>query len=137
MNDIPQMVCVGLTLLLAGWELKASLDAAAPRPRARPSPELRCPYCHEAFERASALERVRCRGCGTRHHATCWIEHEGCSVHGCGAARPATPAAAALADADAPAAPAATAATAATADDEDQPAAPPVEPMAAPAASCG
>ncbi|MCW8142118.1 MAG: hypothetical protein KIT58_24690 [Planctomycetota bacterium] len=128
MSDIPQMVCVGLTLLLAGWELKASLDAAAPRPRARPSPELRGPDCHEALARAPALERVRCRGCGTRHHATCWIEHEGCSVHGCGAARPATPAAAALATPADGAVPA---------DDEDQPAAPPVEPTAAPAASCG
>ncbi|MCO5169573.1 MAG: hypothetical protein M9894_24800 [Planctomycetes bacterium] len=80
--------CVALTLLLAGWELKSTLDAAAPRPRARPSPDWRCPFCHEAFEAAPG-ERVRCRACGTRHHATCWLEHRGCSVHGCGTVDPA------------------------------------------------
>lgn len=57
------------------------------RPTPRPSLEERCPYCHEAFAGA-AIERVRCVGCGTRHHAECWTEHGRCSVHGCEGTRP-------------------------------------------------
>lgn len=71
-------------LALSLWELNATLAAARPRlARPRASADWRCPFCHHALDDGS--ERVRCRACGTRHHAACWGEHQGCSVFGCGA----------------------------------------------------
>lgn len=69
-------------LALSAWELHATAASACPR-RARPRASVeRCPYCHEQVEDGTA--RVRCRGCGARHHAACWAEHQGCSVFACG-----------------------------------------------------
>ena len=46
----------------------------------------RCPYCREPFSSADdteGAERVTCSGCGTPHHAECFVENGGCSALGC------------------------------------------------------
>lgn len=116
-------------LALSLWELNLTLGAPAPRrTRPRASLEWRCPYCHQPLDDGS--ERVRCKGCGTRHHAACWAEHQGCSVFACGSleprprtreglapdAAPASPEPAVAAEPTAPAEPAGPVPTAAAAD---------------------
>lgn len=74
-------------LALSIWELNATLAAPGPRrTRPRASLDWRCPYCHQPIDDGSA--RVRCRDCGTKHHAACWTEHQGCSVFACGSLQP-------------------------------------------------
>lgn len=41
----------------------------------------RCPYCHEDVRPGSGAHKG-CPGCMAWHHATCWIEHGGCSACG-------------------------------------------------------
>ncbi len=84
------MDVVGLAMLGGATALlvvDAQLQLRGLRPvrqtRPRHEPELwRCPFCHEAL--AAEAARTRCTSCGTRHHAGCWTEHGGCSVHACG-----------------------------------------------------
>lgn len=59
---------------------RSTQQAFAPPPSAQ-----RCPYCHDAL--ASNALAGDCVRCGTRHHASCFAEHGGCSTHGCGSTR--------------------------------------------------
>lgn len=84
MDLVGLAVLGGVTALLV---VDAQLQLRALRPvrktRPRHEPDLwRCPFCHEAL--AAEAARTRCTSCGTRHHAGCWTEHGGCSVHACG-----------------------------------------------------
>jgi hypothetical protein len=46
-----------------------------------------CPYCREQME----PEMIRrCEKCGTLHHSSCWGEHGGCAIYGCGRELPPT-----------------------------------------------
>jgi hypothetical protein len=80
--DVISGLFMGGVALMACVDLAAHVAASAPAPRARPSPERRCPFCHQGLERDVA--RARCAGCSTAHHAGCWEDHGGCSVFGCG-----------------------------------------------------
>lgn len=83
--DMVQLAMVGgvAALLVVDAQLQLSGLRPARKTRPRHEPELwRCPFCHEALTAEAA--RTRCTSCGTRHHAGCWTEHGGCSVHACG-----------------------------------------------------
>ncbi|MCO5170195.1 MAG: hypothetical protein M9894_27995 [Planctomycetes bacterium] len=41
----------------------------------------RCPFCHDAVDRAAG-GWVACEGCLARHHAGCWAEHGACGACG-------------------------------------------------------
>jgi hypothetical protein len=76
------LTCVGAVALVSLVDLWLTLPAAGTATRPRPSLDSRCPFCHQALE--DGTDRVRCRACGTKHHAGCWAEHQGCSVFACG-----------------------------------------------------
>ncbi|MBX3470777.1 MAG: hypothetical protein KF878_28245 [Planctomycetes bacterium] len=57
----------------------AVMDLTAPEPR--PSPALRCAYCHGA-----ATGAAPCAGCGTLIHDGCRVESGGCPTLGCAGA---------------------------------------------------
>lgn len=59
---------------------QAQVPAAAPRVVVR----RRCPYCHDALQAGSI---ALCATCATPHHATCFAQHHGCSLLGCGGTR--------------------------------------------------
>jgi hypothetical protein len=40
-----------------------------------------CPYCRFPLKGGARAER--CDGCGTLHHEECWVDGNGCAVHGC------------------------------------------------------
>ena len=40
-----------------------------------------CPYCQGKM--GTGEETRSCPECGTTHHASCWLENEGCTVYGC------------------------------------------------------
>lgn len=83
--DMVQLAMLGgaTALLVVDAQLQLRTLRPARKTRPRHEPELwRCPFCHEALTTESA--RTRCTSCGTRHHAGCWTEHGGCSVHACG-----------------------------------------------------
>jgi hypothetical protein len=42
-----------------------------------------CPYCKDSLETRDREAIIRCPSCDSLHHAACWQEHGGCSVHGC------------------------------------------------------
>lgn len=85
--DVVSGIATFGVLALSVWELKGTLAAPSPRrTRLRASLDWRCPFCHQPIDDGS--ERVRCSGCGTQHHATCWTEHQGCSVFACGSLQP-------------------------------------------------
>jgi hypothetical protein len=42
-----------------------------------------CPFCKDAVSPGEAEGTVRCPTCGALHHADCWRDHGGCSIHGC------------------------------------------------------
>ena len=83
--DMVQLAMLGgaTALLVVDAQLQLRTLRPARKTRPRHEPELwRCPFCHEALTTESA--RTCCTSCGTRHHAGCWTEHGGCSVHACG-----------------------------------------------------
>ena len=43
-----------------------------------------CPFCQNVFKPADEL--IKCRLCGTVHHADCWESNRGCTMIGCSAA---------------------------------------------------
>jgi TM2 domain-containing membrane protein YozV len=49
-----------------------------------------CPYCNCAIDEAQESVQA-CAACGTRHHAECWQDNNGCTVYGCTAAPPDEP----------------------------------------------
>jgi hypothetical protein len=130
--DLDPLITVGSLGLVGGLailELWSSLPAHRPLTRPRASTEETCPFCKQGID--DGAPRVRCRDCGTRHHAGCWEEHRGCSVFACGSLRRpialATPSCAA--SGDAPVLP----------DEPDEPDEPgvPADPVAVGAASRG
>lgn len=83
--DLVQLAMLGgaAALLVVDAQLQLSTLRPVRRTRPRYEPEQwRCPFCHEAL--AAEAARTRCTSCGTKHHAGCWTEHGGCSVHACG-----------------------------------------------------
>lgn len=83
--DVVGLAMLGGATALLVVDAQRQLRALRPVRKTRPrhEPDLwRCPFCHEAL--AAEAARTRCTSCGTRHHAGCWTEHGGCSVHACG-----------------------------------------------------
>jgi len=101
--DMVQLAMLGGATALLVVDAQLQLRALRPVRKTRPrhEPELwRCPFCHEALTTESA--RTRCTSCGTRHHAGCWTEHGGCSVHACGSLQGRTLGASPTASSDVP-----------------------------------
>ena len=54
-------------------------DGTAPAPR----PVSTCPYCKADMIAREPEGIMRCPSCKTVHHAPCWRENGGCTIHGC------------------------------------------------------
>ena len=42
-----------------------------------------CPYCKSPIDARAPEGTLRCPACETAHHADCYRENQGCTIHGC------------------------------------------------------
>jgi hypothetical protein len=85
--DAARLVRLVRAVIAATWREARSPDVVvrqrepAPAVEAAPSPDLRCPFCHDALGAKAVV--VRCDACAAPHHPTCFEEGGGCAIAGC------------------------------------------------------